>query len=138
MHSFFQIRLRTRNCNFGRQAPSPVRASGRPACLWRIDYTALRHARRMSARTAAGRCLPLKLLRLFEQFDHAFEQTPGPAAVETAMIETQCDLRLGLRNEFVFFFAPRRNFFPNAETEQKRLVRQRNRRAPFDTESSEI
>ena len=48
---------------------------------------------------------------ILQQLDHALEQTPGAAAVEAAMIETQCDLRFGLRNEFLFRFVPRRNFF---------------------------
>ena len=41
-------------------------------------------------------------------------------------------------SEFFFLFIPHRNFLPNSETEQQCLIWQRNRRAPFHSEGSEI
>src|SRR5437660_8462681 len=80
----------------------------------------------------------LQLFWIFQQLDHAFEQAACAAAVDAAMVETQCDLCLGFRNEFFFFFIPHGNFLPDSETEQQCLVWQRNRRAPFHSEGSEI
>src|SRR6266700_2309913 len=85
-----------------------------------------------------GRRSPLQFVWIFQQFDYAFEQAPGAAAVDAAMVEAQCDLRLGLWNKLLFIFIPRRNLFPGAEAEQQRLVGQGNRCAPFHSERSEI
>src|SRR6266487_2791159 len=81
---------------------------------------------------------PLQFFWIFQQFDYTFEQAPGAAAVDAAMVEAQCDLRLSLWNKLLFIFIPRRNFFPSAEAEQECLIGQRNRRAPFHSERSEI
>src|SRR5437870_6397243 len=82
--------------------------------------------------------LPLQFLRLFQQLDHALEQTGRAAAVDTAMIEAERDLCFGLGDKFLFRFVPDWNLSPGAETEEQSLIGQGNRRAPFDPERSEI
>src|SRR4029453_15573067 len=74
----------------------------------------------------------------FKQLDDAFEQAARAAAIDAAMIETKGDLCLGFGNKFLLCFIPRGNFLSCAETEQKRLIRQWNRRSPFHSEGSEI
>src|SRR5690349_9366208 len=54
------------------------------------------------------------------------------------MIEAQGDFRLRFRDELMVRFVPRWNFFSRAEAKQQRLIGQRNRRAPFYSECSEI
>src|SRR5438874_2821974 len=81
---------------------------------------------------------PSEFLGIFEQLDHAFEQTRRAATVDTAMIEAQCDLRFGLGNKLFLRFIPRRRFLSRAETEEQGLIGQGNRRAPFDPKRSEI
>src|SRR6266550_3082224 len=49
----------------------------------------------------------LQLLWIFQQLDHALEQTRRPAAVDAAMIETQRNLGFDFRHEFLFCFIPR-------------------------------
>jgi hypothetical protein len=71
---------------------------------------------------ATERVPPSELFRLFQEFDNAFEQTSRATTVETAMIETQRNLRFRYRKEFLFCFIPAWNFFANAETEQDRLI----------------
>src|SRR5438552_1660211 len=56
-----------------------------------------------------------ELGRIFEKFDHAFEQTRCAASIDAAMIETQRDLRLGFRDELFLRFVPGRDFFADAE-----------------------
>ena len=41
-----------------------------------------------------------ELRGIFQQLDHAFEQTPRAAAIQAAMIEAQGDLGFGHGNEF--------------------------------------
>ena len=41
-----------------------------------------------------------ELRRIFQQLDHALQQSAGAAAIEAAMIETKRNLRLGYWNEF--------------------------------------
>src|SRR5437762_2359381 len=80
----------------------------------------------------------LQFFRVFQQLDHAFEQTAGAAAIDAAMIEAQCNLRFSLWSKFLFRFIPRGNFFPSAEAKEQCLIWQRDRRAPFHSERSEI
>src|SRR3954466_8581722 len=75
---------------------------------------------------------------ILQQFDDALEQPPGATAVEAAMIETQCQLGLSDGNELLRLFIPYRCFFARAKSEQQRLVRQRNRRAPIQAESAKV
>src|SRR5437763_7975670 len=100
------------------------------------NYSLLLEGRR--CRRMGSRRLPLQLLRLFQQLDHALEQTGRAAAVDTAVIEAERDLCFDLGDKFFFRFVPRRNLFPGAKTEEQSLIGQGNRRAPFDTERSEI
>jgi hypothetical protein len=48
----------------------------------------------------------LQLCWIFQQFDHAFEEAAGAAAVDAAMVEAQRDLCFRLWNEFFLFFVP--------------------------------
>src|SRR5207249_1151579 len=80
----------------------------------------------------------LQFFRIFQQLDYAFEQAPGAAAINAAMIEAQCNLCFGLWNKFFFSFVPRGDLFPDAEAEQQCLIGQGNRGAPFHSERSKI
>src|SRR6266478_2233267 len=99
--------------------------------LVRTDIT-MKPAVRRSAQS------PLQFFRIFQQLDYPFEQTPSAAAINAAMIEAQCDLRLGLWNKFLFRFIPRGNLLPHTEAEQQRLIGKWNRRAPFNAECSKV
>src|SRR2546421_8969477 len=80
----------------------------------------------------------LQFLRIFQQLDHALEQSPRPTAIQAAMIEAQGDLRFRFRNEFLFCSVPRRSFLSNTEPENHRLIGQGNWRAPVETKGSEV
>jgi len=54
------------------------------------------------------------------------------------MIEAESQLRLCCRDELLLFLAPGRRLFSCAKTQQQRLVRQRNGRAPIQAERSEV
>src|SRR3954447_17125910 len=54
------------------------------------------------------------------------------------MIEAQGQLSLGRWHKLFRLLAPRRRFLSRAETEQQRLIGQRNRRSPIESECAEI
>src|SRR5437870_2272912 len=82
--------------------------------------------------------LRLKVLRTFQQLDHALQQSPGAAAIEAAMIEAQGDLRFGHRNKLRFRFIPARRLFAGAKTQNHGLIGEGDWRAPFHPKGAEI
>src|SRR2546423_3144886 len=80
----------------------------------------------------------LQLRRLGQQLDDPLKQPSRSAAIEAAMIEAQCQFCLRRRNELLLLVAPRWRLFPGAQSDQQRLIGQRNRRSPIETEGAEI
>src|SRR5256885_14657813 len=80
----------------------------------------------------------LQLRWLGQQFDDPLKQPPSPSAIEAAMIEAQCQLCLGRRNELLLLVAPGWRLFSGPQSDQQRLIGQRNRRSPIKTERAEI
>ena len=104
----------------------------------RTDRERRRQARARAPKRLVKTRRSLQFRRILKQLDHPLQQPTTPAAIETAVIETQCQLRFGSRDKFVFRFVPNGSFFPGSEPKKQSLVRQRNWRPPFDSETPEI